>query len=75
MWLWTDTGSGPARTRVLSGQASGSLTLCPGTVSAGTCSTPPGTYLVVVEAGNAAGRVVSADVAAAPRFVVYTIIY
>jgi RNA polymerase sigma factor (sigma-70 family) len=74
VWLWSDTGGGPSRTRVLSTQPSGSLTVCPGTVGAGTCSTPPGTYLFVIEATNAVGTVVSSDAAPAPQFVVYTII-
>ena len=72
--MWTDTGSGPTRTRLLSTDASGSLPICPGTLTGTSCSSTAATYLFVVEAENAAGRVVSSDTVPAPRFLVYTII-
>ncbi|HEY6533085.1 MAG TPA: hypothetical protein VIY72_12310, partial [Acidimicrobiales bacterium] len=74
VWLWTDTGSGPQRTRLLSSDPNGSMPICPGTVAGTRCTSPPATYLFVVEAENEAGRVVSSDAVPAPRFIVYTII-
>jgi hypothetical protein len=74
VWMWTDTGSGPQRTKVLAGQPSGSMAICPGTVAAGRCSAVAATYLFVVEAENEGGRVVSSDTAPAPRLVVATVI-
>jgi RNA polymerase sigma factor (sigma-70 family) len=74
VWLWSDSGSGPQRTRLLSSDPSGSMAICPGTVAATRCSAPPATYLFVVEAENAGGQVVSSDTVPAPRFLVYTVI-
>jgi hypothetical protein len=74
VWLWTDGGSGPQRTRVLSSQPSGSMPICPGTVTGTRCSALAATYSFVVEAENEGGRVASTDTAPAPRFIVYTIV-
>jgi hypothetical protein len=74
VWLWSDSGSGPQRTRLLSSDPSGSMAVCPGTVAASRCSAPPATYLFVVEAENPGGQVVSSDTVPAPRFIVYTVI-
>jgi hypothetical protein len=70
--IWYDDGvNGARRFGTVSSDPTGSVRVCPGLQTDNRCRAPNGYYTFVVEATNAAGRVVSSDAAPPPGFHVY----